>query len=102
MKRIEFRLSMPSTGSWDGRWSGEGRNYVIVRTMSDVEADKLLDGLAHRSWYHSWRDGWAALVTARVMDRGERARKSDGFGGYDWMVANILWYGSTTEPGVTA
>jgi len=94
MKRIEFRLSMPSTGSWNGRWSGEARNYVIYRQLTDAQAAELLDGKATGSWFHGWDDGWGAGIAARVMERGERRAKSDGFCGYDWMVTNILRLGA--------
>ena len=95
MKRVEFRLSMPSVGSWNGRWSGEGRNYVIVRTLPDEQARVLDKG----SWFYRWDDGWGASVRARVMERGERVRKSDGFSGYDWMVRNILDHGDPYDAG---
>lgn len=98
MKRIEFRLSMPSRASWNGGWSGAGRNYVIVRTLTDQLADDLL---AVGSWYHRWDDGWGAQITARVMEPGQRKAKSDGFAGYDWMVANIIAYGSPYTTGTT-
>jgi hypothetical protein len=28
--RVEFKLDMPGRGSWDGRWSGEGRLHVAL------------------------------------------------------------------------
>jgi hypothetical protein len=100
--RIEFRLSMPSRGSWNGGWSGADRNYVIVRAVSDHTAAMLMDERdGGGRWYHSWDDGWAALVTARVMASGERRAKSDGFCGYDWMVDNIIKYGSPYTTGTT-
>lgn len=102
-KRVEFRLSMPSRGSWNGEWSGASRNYTIVRTLPDHLAGVLMDPQGDGGrWYHRWDDGWAALVTARVMDSGERARKSDGFCGYDWMVRNIIDHGSTADVEVSA
>jgi hypothetical protein len=85
---------MPSTGSWNGQWSGAGRNYVRVRRVDAKRADELAAG----RWYHNWTDGWSALVTARIMERGERATKSDGFAGYDWMIDNIIRHGSTSDP----
>jgi hypothetical protein len=33
-KRVEFTLSMPGRSSWNGGWSGEGRHFAIVRTLS--------------------------------------------------------------------
>lgn len=100
MSRIEFKLSMPNAASWNGRWSGEGRNYVKYRTLSNkiVEKLKLIKGKTE-SWYHAWSDGWGASVSARIMDKGEKKQKSAGFAGYEWMIDNILIYGSTKEPG---
>lgn len=97
MTRIEFRLSMPSAGSWNGQWSGAGKNYLIIKTLSDKAANTLMLGELERSWFHRWDDGWGARVAARVMGAGERRPKSDGFAGYDWMVANILDHGSTLD-----
>jgi hypothetical protein len=90
--RVEFRLTMPNANTWNGRWSGEGRNYSIVKTLADRAAAALLEGKPTLSWFHSWDDGWCAEVTARVVSG--RLPKSDGFCGYDWMVANILRWGT--------
>ena len=95
MKRIEFRLSMPGRASWDGGWSGEGRNYAIVRTLTDGDAAKLMNNTAEKGWFHRWPDGWTAQITARVVPSGERLKKSAGFCCYDWMVSNILDHGNT-------
>lgn len=86
-RRVEFRLTMPGVASWDGKWSGEGRNYVIYETLSAAEIEHLS---IPTSWRYAWDDGWCAEVRARVMEKGERKQKSDGFNGYDWMVRNIL------------
>lgn len=91
---IAFYLSMPNCASWNGRWSGEGRNYVIVRNLGRSKAAQLrtaeLDG---KSWYYNFGDGWGANVSARVVEPKEGARlrrTSAGFAGYDWMVESIL------------
>jgi hypothetical protein len=89
MPRIEFTLSMPNRSSWDGRWSGEDRHYAIVR---DLDNDKA-ESLAGKSFYYAWPDGWGASIAARRVADGEELRKSDGFNGYDWMIASILRYG---------
>lgn len=75
---------MPGVASWNGRWSGEGRNYSIVRSLSAAEAAKL-DG---KHWSYRWSDGWCALVSAKIVVG--KVKKSDGFYGYDWMVDSIL------------
>lgn len=101
MVRVEFRLRMPgrpATSQW-----GEGRNYVIVKDMTDKAAASLFRGplltpTHTHTWTHRWDDGWMAQITARIVPKGERRAKSDGFAGYDWMVANILRYGATEKP----
>ena len=92
--RIEFKLSMPNPPSWNGKWSGEERNYTIVR---DMKLDKAKSILAKRSFRHRWEDGWCACIDVRAMLPGER-KKSNGFCGYDWMVENIMTYGQTRKP----
>ena len=95
--RVAFRLSMPGCPSWNGHWSGEGRNYIIVKSLSEDSAKILLAGEAEKSWRHYWEDGWCAQVTARVVPKGEKLLKSAGFCGYDWMVENILDHGDTRK-----
>lgn len=95
---VEFKLSMPGRSSWDGRWSGEGGNYVIRRELSSDALARLFDlapgdvdlTSCRRIWTHRWSDGWLAQIAARVVSDDEMYTKSDGFCGYDWMVENIL------------
>lgn len=102
MTRVMFTLSMPGRSSWDGRWSGQGRNYILVHRLGAKALAELMDGKPERSWFHRWDDGWMACITARVLEPGSRVPKSDGFCGYDWMVRNILDHGDTREARVTA
>lgn len=100
---VEFKLSMPGRSSWDNRWSGDGKNYVIRRDLSCEDLARLFDlarplaGIdptkCRRIWTHRWSDGWCAQVAARVVPDDEMFAKSDGFCGYDWMVENILGKG---------
>lgn len=99
MKRIEFKLGMPSNNSWDGKWSGADRNYTIVRRLTDAKAIELLK---QRRFTHAFGDGWVASVDVRELAKGERPKKSDGFCGYDWMVTNIIANGQTREPAKTS
>lgn len=102
MYRVEFRLLMPGCASWNGKWSGEGKNYSIVRELSGDKAAKLFDASpesfdltkCRSSWTHRWSDGWMAEVTVRVVPATEELPKSDGFNGYDWMIDNILRNGN--------
>jgi len=79
---------MPSRGSWDGKWSGEGKPYVVVRTMTTPP--KL------SRYSYDFGDGWAATVVVReVTSPAARKLRRDslGFNGYDWMVEEIVKYG---------
>ena len=92
-KRVEFVLSMPRVGSWNGRWSGAGKHYAIVRELTPEQVAALGIEQDYRGWGYCWDDNWSARVTARVVPKGERLRKSDGFCGYEWMVDSILRIG---------
>lgn len=91
--RVEFTLSMPRNNSWNGKWSGAANHYAIVRSMSHLQADALarLHGMR---WGYDFGDGWFAAIHGRVMATGERAKRSSGFCGYDWMVDSIERYGA--------
>jgi hypothetical protein len=92
---IAFELSMPGVGSWDGRWSGSGRNYVLVRPLgrSATAVAREVEIVSNSPYRYDFGDGWAASVTARAVDAKEARRlraNSAGFAGYDWMVHEIL------------
>ena len=87
---ISFELSMPGNRSWNGKWSGEGNCYAMVKTFNKGKEPKL-------GYYtYNFGDGWMAAVTVREIT-GPAAKmlrkKSRGFCGYDWMVDSILSHG---------
>lgn len=85
---LAFTLSMPGVGSWNSQWSGFGKCYVIVKSVSPKKAD-----LAGKYFSYDFGDGWRAGVSVRQVDASEARklrRRSDGFAGYDWMVDEIL------------
>lgn len=100
--RVEFRLTMPSCPSWNGKWSGEGKNYTVVRELPYEALTRLFGhelndfdlSKCQRIWSHGWSDGWRAMITARLVPVVEELPPSDGFHGYEWMVDNILQNGS--------
>lgn len=91
---LVFELTIPGIGSWNGKWSGEGKYYAIVRTgIRSKERVARAKQITGRSFYYRWDDGWAANVHVREIDAREARqcrRKSQGFVGYDWMV-NSIW-----------
>ncbi len=97
-KRVEFRLSMPGRGNAVSSSWGADRNYTRVLSVSAETATKLI---TEQPYFHRWDDGWMADIHVRVMKTGERPAKSSGFAGYDWMIDNIIRYGSPYTTGTT-
>lgn len=92
---VSFELSMPSNNAWNGKWTGEGNCYARVREYDEVPAPDG-KGIAPRYFTYSFGDGWMARVDVRVVDQAEAdklAQKSNGFCGYDWMIASIERHG---------
>ncbi len=88
---ISFELSMPGNNAWNGRWSGEGTCYAIVKSFRKMPATFKLG-----SYGYSFGDGWCANVTVREITKpaADKLRKqSKGFNGYDWMVDEITTLG---------
>ncbi len=88
---IEFELAMPGRSSWNGRWSGDDRQYLLYRTLTAKRCAEIGISAGEGSWTCSFGDGWTARVTGR---RVKKRRRSDGFAGYGWMVSIILDHGS--------
>jgi hypothetical protein len=93
-----FTLSMPGVNSWNGRWSGEDRQFSVSknfgRTQKAEAKAKAILSIGHYSY--SFGDGWVAGVSVKsVTPQESRAakKKSAGFCGYDWMVESILTNG---------
>lgn len=85
---IVFELTMPNKGSWNNKWSGEGRCYIRVKPEKMVPKE-----VWNEDFFYTWSDGWTACVSVRKMPSKE-ARKlekqSVGFCGYDWMIKSII------------
>lgn len=98
MALLKFTLTMPGRNSWNGRWSGEDKEYSVVRSLGtskhDMErAEKIAAG---KSYGYNFGDGWYARVHVEIVTPAEarKARKkSAGFMGYDWMIGSILNHG---------
>lgn len=95
---IAFSLSMPGVNSWNGKWSGEGRDYTIIRSFGTSKASKeKAESILKRGYFsYSFGDGWRAAVSVRKVEpyQAKKLRKtSAGFCGYDWMVDSIISHG---------
>lgn len=100
---ICWELTMPNSGSWNGRWSGENKKYYIIikiqrRGNSFTKILELLkqDESKSVSFYYNFGDGWGANVSLSLintLEARERKKISAGFCGYDWMIESILQNG---------
>lgn len=105
--KLIFELSMPNVGSWNGKWTGAGANYVVVRDLGRGKAaqEKTQEIAGKGSYFYDFGDGWGARISVRVVTPAEATkarRRSQGFYGYDWMVDSIIRNGrivpSQSEP----
>lgn len=73
---ICFTLSMPGRSSWDGRWSGDGELFALVRSIPNTSAGKerAISILANPSYGYNFGDGWRASVSVRQVNSQEAAR----------------------------
>jgi hypothetical protein len=92
--RVSFKLSMPGKASWNGKWSGENDNYQVVKDLSLKTVNKLNLKECSQDFSYRWEDGWRASIEVRLMEKGEKLKPSKGFCGYEWMIKNIVDYGS--------
>lgn len=96
VKIVSFRLTMPNVGSWNGQWTGTSKMYYIIRKIRDT-SKFLNDGETKNDFHYSWNDGWGANVECEIVDAKEAAKRrkiSAGFCNYDWMVNNIIDFGT--------
>ncbi len=90
MGLILFTLTMPNKGSWDGKWSGEGKFYGIIKNICKEDMLRILET---KSYHYRWDDGWSVSIYAEKIDGKERnkyEKKSEGFCGYEWMIDSII------------
>ncbi len=95
--QVAFILTMPGANAWDGKWSGDGRCYAVIKSFSGKSEKRLRDMIALKSSYgYDFGDGWYASVELGIVDakKARELRKaSKGFCGYEWMIDSILQYG---------
>lgn len=112
MKVLSFELTMPNAGSWNGKWSGAGKKYFVIRSLDNKTADKIMEGAKsvgiyegifvrtkagesplRKNYYYNFGDGWGANICVEKVDTREankRRKISVGFYGYEWMVDSII------------
>ena len=87
-----FTLTMPGVGSWNGKWSGEGRYYAKAKRVFN-RGKPLYDNIIEKNYYYHWEDNWTAKINMTLVTEKEAkaaVKKSKGFLGYDWMCDSIL------------
>ncbi len=91
---VAFKLTMPSCGSWNGKWSGNESLYARVRsfTAEQVKQLNIADKL-DKDFNYRWDDGWCANVEVNKINAKQAKdirKNSKGFYGYDWMIKSII------------
>lgn len=102
MLLVSFKLTMPNNNAWNGKWTGEGVDYYIIRKLKKDEQAFLAKS---HTFYYNFGDGWGAMVTVEEITAQEaqkRRKNSKGFCGYDWMVESIIKNGKITIDNVKA
>ena len=90
---LAFELSMPSNNSWNSKWTGEDKKYIITRQIDDPEAAVIYN---HAPYWHDFQNNWIAQVDiTRItnLEAEQLEELSDGFCGYDWMIDSIIKHG---------
>lgn len=99
MTTVLFEYHPANIGSWDGKWSGSGKVFAKLKSISKEQKEKLEQmgfsiqkGDSHSFHYDFW-DGWSCNVIMKVGTKKEFQsimKQSQGFLGYDWMIKDIL------------
>jgi hypothetical protein len=95
MLLISFELSMPRNNAWNGRWTGEGKVYAVVRSFEELPQAEGKP-IAGRHFTYSFGDGWVAAIDVRQVTPAQSDKlreQSVGFCGYEWMIESILRHG---------
>lgn len=68
---------MPGNNAWNGRWSGEGKIYAIVKPIRNTQKHRAAcEALAKvGSWSYNFGDGWRAGVSAEIVDDPQKIRR---------------------------
>lgn len=94
-----FVLTMPGVNSWNGKWSGEGNYYARVHKVFN-RGKSLYPELKEGNFAYRWDDGWCASIKVTFVTPSEakKAQKhSKGFCGYEWMIDDLLKYGTINK-----
>lgn len=96
MEHIVYILTMPNVGSWNGAWTGEKDLHCVVKSYSEKSdiPKKVLS--MKNGYYYNFGDGWGASIKAEKIKGQEKSKykkRSKGFCGYEWMIAEIEKYG---------
>lgn len=92
---IAFVLTMPGNNSWNGKWSGDGKLFAVVKSFRKPPVVGDMKIVGHRFGY-DFGDGWCAnvsVVEVSPADARKFRKNSSGFYGYNWMIDSILQYG---------
>ena len=94
-----FVLTMPGIGSWNGKWSGNGRYYAKTRRVF-YRNKNLCPNLKEGRFSYRWDDGWCASIEVKYVTPSEAKKaekQSNGFCGYEWMIDDLCKFGTINQ-----
>ena len=89
-----YVLTMPGAPTWNGRTSYNENLYAKCRPVgrSDKARARAAEIIAEGPYRYHWNDGWCASVSVSEVSTADArriAKRSCGFGGYEWMIDSI-------------
>ncbi len=92
--QLAFVLSMPGNNSWNGRWSGDGKLFAIIKTFTGKKREaKARELIEKRSFGYDFGDGWYARVDVRELKPGESRqirKNSKGFWSFPYLCQHLV------------
>ena len=90
--KVGFWLTFPKVNTWNGKWTGDGKSYSIIKPYNS-KGKILYPDLKSGDYYYDFGDGWVARVEVKFItdkEAREEKKRSQGFCGYEWMVDSII------------
>ena len=71
---IEFKLSMPKVGSWNGRWTGEENYYAKIINIPKSKEENIKIILDKGYFHYDFGDGWSVGINVRQINSKEATK----------------------------
>jgi len=93
---LSFQLTFPKVNTWDGNFTGSDKNYIIAKSVSKIDYNRIMGQSSTKSFSYDFGDGWIAKIEIKKIDKKQVKniqKTSDGFMNYEWMADSIINFG---------